>query len=94
MLRVMLDVLDEIFPVGNEHIFVHEAHATAKLYGSRNCGAGLLHPWAGGLWFHIFGKALVCMLPCSFSLLSVGMSLVLIRFPSSAYVQYPRLGKT
>jgi hypothetical protein len=79
----MLDAMDEVFPVSNEHMFVHEAHATRILYGPSSCVVVARRTArTGGLRCHMFGMAQVS---------SVCWHVAGIdNFP----VQYPHLGKT
>jgi 8-amino-7-oxononanoate synthase len=37
LIRAMLDATDEVFPLSNEHVFVHEVHATGIWYGPGGC---------------------------------------------------------
>jgi 8-amino-7-oxononanoate synthase len=58
-LREMLDVMDEVFPAGNAHMFVDEAHATG-IYGPGGRGIVALLGLEDRVMarLHTFGKAL------------------------------------
>jgi 8-amino-7-oxononanoate synthase len=58
-LREMLDIMDEVFPAGNAHMFVDEAHATG-IYGPGGRGIVALLGLEDRVMarLHTFGKAL------------------------------------
>ena len=58
-LRAILDVIDEVFPAGNAHLVVDEAHTTG-IYGPGGRGMVALLGLEDRVlaWLHTFGKAL------------------------------------
>jgi 8-amino-7-oxononanoate synthase len=73
-LRAILDTMDEVFPAGNAHLVVDEAHATG-LYGPGGRGMVALLGLEDRVLarLHTFGKALAasggaCVSPCQYVL--------------------------